>query len=183
MTNLFIVPIYLDALVLDKPTAVVEAFAEFSCLPYFDGQRDVNPEVPNISEEILSQPFQNQNLYLERGVHLHWAMPDALSRGRKVSDKTDFPTLPNRWLVSRIRNQIIETQWVVESDYLYPYLFSVELQYISELDTQKVSDALSALFKQNGQTLNKATAIVIESGKKWMVIDEDQTYFILFIDL
>lgn len=128
MNYLLVVPIYLDALVLDKPTAMVEAFADFSRLPHFNGERDINPDVPNISEEILSQPFQNQNLYLERGVHLHWALPDALARGRREQNgKTEFPAVPNRWLITRIRTthqdqksqQTVEAQWVVESDYLF----------------------------------------------------------------
>ncbi|WP_293116339.1 hypothetical protein [Moorena sp. SIO4G3] len=48
---------------------------------YFDGTLDVNPNIANISEEIVSQPFQNQNLYLKAGIHLHWALPDALTKG------------------------------------------------------------------------------------------------------
>ncbi|NEQ82314.1 MAG: hypothetical protein F6K26_19280, partial [Moorea sp. SIO2I5] len=63
---------------------------------YFDGTRDVNHNIANISEEIVSQPFQNQNLYLKAGIHLHWALPDALTKGIQVTDdnkqtKTVFP--------------------------------------------------------------------------------------------
>ncbi|NEQ38267.1 MAG: hypothetical protein F6K40_19175 [Okeania sp. SIO3I5] len=121
------VPVHLDALHLEIDRLVVEAMADFSRLPYFDfdGQRDVNPNIANISEEIVSQPFQNQNLYLKAGIHLHWALPDALTKGIQVNDhnetQTVFPPVPNRWLVTRSnKDNEIEKQWVVESDYLYP---------------------------------------------------------------
>ncbi|NEQ72115.1 MAG: hypothetical protein F6K23_02900 [Okeania sp. SIO2C9] len=119
------VPVHLDALHLEIDRLVVEAMADFSHLPYFDGQRDVNPNIANISEEIVSQPFQNQNLYLKAGIHLHWALPDALTKGIQVSEnnvtRTVFPPVPNRWLVTRSnKDNEIEKQWVVESDYLYP---------------------------------------------------------------
>ncbi|NEP73847.1 MAG: hypothetical protein F6K25_17510 [Okeania sp. SIO2G4] len=120
------VPVHLDALHLEMDRLVVEAMADFSRLPYFDGQRDVNPNIANISEEIVSQPFQNHNLYLKAGIHLHWALPDALTKGIQVTDdnkqtQTVFPVVPNRWLVTRSnKDNQIEKQWVVESDYLYP---------------------------------------------------------------
>jgi hypothetical protein len=47
---------------------------------------------------------------LPRGIHLHWAMPDALMRGEeidpvvldpKIGDMQVFPNLPDRWLVIR----------------------------------------------------------------------------------
>lgn len=74
------VPVHLNALYLPQEQQVVEAMADFSRQPYFDGKRDVNPDVANISEEIVSQPFQNQNLPLNAGIHLHWALPDALTK-------------------------------------------------------------------------------------------------------
>lgn len=132
MNNALMVPVHLDALYLNSDRLVVEAMADFSRLPYQD-KRDVNPNIANISEEIVSQPFQNQNLYLKAGIHLHWALPDALTKGVQTPKnpdnpqsgvKTDFPAVPNRWLVTRSykKNEIdeIQAQWVVESDYLYP---------------------------------------------------------------
>ncbi|PAX59966.1 hypothetical protein [Brunnivagina elsteri] len=124
MNNVLMIPIHLDALYLKSDRLVVEAMADFSRLPHQD-QRDVNPNIANISEEIVSQPFQNQNLYLKAGIHLHWALPDALTKGIQTQDnnqtKTAFPAVPNRWLVTRSRGDKIEQQWVVESDYIYPH--------------------------------------------------------------
>jgi hypothetical protein len=129
MANLLMVPIHLDALVLKTDRTVIEPMADFTRLPYFDGVRDVNPGVANISEEILSQPFQDQGFQLKAGVHLHWALPDALTRGIRQDDanhngqqsgKLTFPRVPNRWLVTRTDASKQKQQWVIESDYLYP---------------------------------------------------------------
>lgn len=56
---------------------------------------------------------------LESGVHLHWAMPDALTRGDTSSGQLVFPALPNRWLVTRIVGDGQSSKhWIVRSDAL-----------------------------------------------------------------
>lgn len=125
MSSILFVPIHLDALPLVNDRTVVGPMADFSLLPYFDGERDVNSDIANVSENIVSRPFANQTLYLKAGVHLHWALPDALTRGVARPDGTEFPAVPNRWLVIRSRadargRRVEEKRWVVESDYLYP---------------------------------------------------------------
>src|ERR1051325_8830653 len=52
-------------------------------------------------------------------------MPDGLTRGAQGPGGTQFPLVPNRWLVRRSRAgeggaRVFEKSWVVESDYLYP---------------------------------------------------------------
>jgi|GEM_PF-2653141 len=138
-TSILMVPIHLDALSLTSDRLGVEAMADFSCLPYFDGTQDINANIANISEEIVSQPFQNQNFSLKAGIHLHWALPDALTKGVQVPQnpenpqsqvKTIFPTVPNRWLVTRSQGGKIEQQWVVENDYLHPEERDLQLNTI-----------------------------------------------------
>lgn len=119
------VPIKLDALVLDHDTSVAEAMADFSRLPYCNGNEDINPRTANISEDIVSQPFADKNLVLKAGVHLHWALPDALNRGSRPdkNPRIQFPVVPNRWLITRVSTNpttIGNKKWIVESDYLYP---------------------------------------------------------------
>lgn len=128
--NILMVPIHLDALYVPETgeLSVIEPMADFTRLPYFDGKQDVNPDVANISEEIVSQPFQDRGFHLKSGVHLHWALPDALTKGSSQDRQNgeaqfSFPIVPNRWLVIRTHNENeveVEQQWVVESDYLYP---------------------------------------------------------------
>lgn len=117
-----LIPIHLDALLLNTDLLVSETTADFSQLPYLDRtlKQEINFDTANISEEIVSQPFQSQNLNLRAGIHLHWALPDGLTRGLQTETGTKFPPVPNRWLVTRKREEKIEAQWVVESDYLYP---------------------------------------------------------------
>jgi len=61
------------------------------------------------------------------GVHLHWAMPDALLRGRMSETATTganrlgLPVLPDRWVVLRLAlprgaRDVIVTGWVIEAD-------------------------------------------------------------------
>ena len=59
------------------------------------------------------------------GVHLHWAMPDALLRGRLSettgANKLGLPALPDRWLVLRILlpaggREVVTTGWMLEAD-------------------------------------------------------------------
>ena len=80
MSSTLFVPIHLDALVVKSDLYALRPMADFSRLPYFNGQRDVNPNSAYLSEEIVSHPFQDQNLPLKAGVHLHWALPDALTK-------------------------------------------------------------------------------------------------------
>ena len=89
---------------------------------------------------------------LQPGVHLHWALPDALMHARhEGGKKPEQPCIPNRWLVLRMRHadgdsKISAKAWVVESDYVsddanserVPFIFvkssvdnpSVDLKYV-----------------------------------------------------
>lgn len=131
MSNILLVPVHLDALVLDRDQMVVETTADFSRLPYCFNKYDINPDIANISEELVATPFHNENLLLKAGIHLHWSLPDALTKALYVRDDAGtgrqvFPLVPNRWLVTRCdNNNKVQKEWLVESDYLYkPYTAS-----------------------------------------------------------
>ena len=52
-------------------------------------------------------------------MHLHWAMPDALTRAATSDQALTFPPLPNRWMVSRLRSTDTSAKhWIIESDTL-----------------------------------------------------------------
>lgn len=119
-TQFILVPIHLDAFFVPKETMAVEAFADFSRLPFYTNGVDFNPDVPNLSESVLNTPFQNQNLVLKPGLHLHWSLPDALTGGASGTIES-HPAVPNRWLIRFIHkddNKIVR-EWKVESDYLH----------------------------------------------------------------
>jgi hypothetical protein len=137
--RILLAPIHLDALVMPAIRSVVEPMADFRRLPYFDGQRDINSGVPYLSEAILSQPFEDQNLHLPPGIHLHWILPQALARGvlrqsedssplqteeiagknplKSEKQRVRFPRVPNRWLIRRTFQQH-RREWVIESDFI-----------------------------------------------------------------
>jgi len=61
---------------------------------------------------------------LERGVHLHWAIPAALTHSihKEHTENPEQPYVPNRWLVLRMAHargkaDVSTKGWVVESDY------------------------------------------------------------------
>lgn len=119
MSDIILVPIHVDALCLKNGQSVTEATANFDRLPYFNGNRDVYSSTINLSESIVSQPFQNQNLYLKPGIHLHWALPNALTTGVQSDKGIEFPAAPDRWLIIRRQNSKETGRWVIESTYLH----------------------------------------------------------------
>lgn len=60
---------------------------------------------------------------MSQGVHLHWALPDALAQGRETSGEVLFPAVPDRWLVTRIFCDADKPtkpsfdRWIIESNY------------------------------------------------------------------
>jgi hypothetical protein len=116
MASVLMVPIHLDALQLTTDSLVLAAKADFSRLPYFNGRSEINPDIAFISEDIVTQSYNDRNIVLKSGVHLHWALPDVMTRGRDGR----FPGVPNRWMVIRHTEQRFQSTWIIESDYLYP---------------------------------------------------------------
>ncbi|WP_369226773.1 hypothetical protein AB5J52_39805 [Streptomyces sp. R39] len=134
MGRLLVVPVHLDALCLAGERQVTEPFTDFTRLPYRDpvDGHDHQADMPYVSETLLSVPFQDQGFLLKPGIHLHWSLPDALTRLASSQDAAGTaPVVPNRWLVTRCAGGAVAQQWVVESDFLsednaggvpYPYI-------------------------------------------------------------
>jgi hypothetical protein len=132
MANTLMVPMQLDALHLRAGANVVAPFADFARLPWLgkhgDDVWDRNGGTPWITAAVAEEPAVGQPLTLLPGVHLHWALPDALTRaihplgpdGRRNRGQVDFPAVPNRWLVTRRRAGVTQMRWIMESDYLWP---------------------------------------------------------------
>jgi hypothetical protein len=116
MTGYLLVPIHVEALFLpeDKQAS--------SLLPSSNSKPNTGQDNSNLPEGIISQPVQNQEPYQKPGVHLHWFLPTALTRGTESEDKKkiNFLSVPNRWLITRQDQSGVKKQWVVESDYIYP---------------------------------------------------------------
>lgn len=102
-----LVPIQLDALVV---RSVGGAWADCRMRT----PDPANP-LPVDSSTLLPEPFAELPQPRPRGVHLHWALPDALTRGvgsappdeaegaeRERLNNVQFSPIPDRWLVLRI---------------------------------------------------------------------------------
>lgn len=113
-----LVPIDVQALYV--PQGGDEPMVRLPMLVSFDDQgssRTVDDAMPD--------PFA-EGTPREPGVHLHWAMPDALLRGRLDqqaigSGRLAMPVLPDRWVVLRLihpagQDQPVVTGWVLLAD-------------------------------------------------------------------
>lgn len=106
-----LVPIQLDALVVRKEGG---SWAK------------VAMEVPEtgstrLAYELLAEPFAEREPR-KPGVYLHWALPDALTRGTGTAASGDvaFPAVPDRWLVIRLSSSKGSARravsgWVIEA--------------------------------------------------------------------
>jgi hypothetical protein len=115
-----LVPIDLQALYVEPDST--EAMVRLPMLhALVNGGEVTDPEVG------LPDPF-DPGSPREPGVHLHWAMPDALLRGvleRKAdgsANRLSLPLLPDRWVVLRIllpraATNVVVTGWVLESEH------------------------------------------------------------------
>jgi hypothetical protein len=93
-----LVPIHLDALV------VRQAGGQWARCGM---QTPVGPDdTPVDISQFLSPPFENLSGPRPKGAYLHWALPDALTRGAQDPTTgalaTSFPAVPDRWLVLRL---------------------------------------------------------------------------------
>ncbi len=106
------VPIHLDALILPHQTVVKDTLADYSRLPYTDKTEDYNPDTPYVGEAILNPPFQDKNLLLNPGVHLHWSLPKAFSQtiGFPLIEKRDLNSLRSLFTPEMTNNADTWTQ-------------------------------------------------------------------------
>lgn len=131
-TAYLIVPVDLTALCvgggdLTARARRLSAMADFSELPY-EKDGHIHPaRRPYLSTEVLarSAPFTGE-VPFEQGVHLHWALPDGLTRGASNVSGVTFPAVPDRWLLTRLITRTTKAgpqparlfSWVIESDRL-----------------------------------------------------------------
>ncbi|MBE5320795.1 hypothetical protein IM793_16620 [Pedobacter sp. MR2016-19] len=94
---------------------------DFSTLPLSKSEKR-----PFITESLVSGTKLEPK---DPGVHLHWALPDGLTKGATRQDgegAVTFPKTPDRWLVTRVASDLSNPaspvnkirSWVVESNYI-----------------------------------------------------------------
>ena len=118
--SFLIIQVQVDAILLEQGCSAIGQDVNFQGLPYFNRKKEVlmNQDRPFLAESIISQPFRNDSLFLDAGVHLHWTLPDLVTAGRSQNGQTIFPAAPNRWYVRKVKGGRSE-EWIIESDYIW----------------------------------------------------------------
>jgi hypothetical protein len=82
---------------------------------------DQSGHAPFLGSDVARGFDQDPWDQLETGVHLHWALPDGLTRGGGPGAELKFPAAPTRWLVTRIAisgDTPTTRSWLIQSDAL-----------------------------------------------------------------
>ncbi len=112
-TSSLLVPVHLDAWVVDSTN-------QESLTSYYANYNQLTKFASPIPEPFYVSTTNRPAV----GVHLHWALPDALTHGRQSVPEgpIEFPLVPNRWLVARLNASTDGSWqcklWVVKSDHL-----------------------------------------------------------------
>lgn len=95
-----LVPMAVDAVVV-RPGDPDEAWAQTAYLPpTLPARVPGAARQPRVRRAVFPPPFAVRSAPRKAGVHLHWALPDALTR--LDADTGTLPALPCRWLVVRL---------------------------------------------------------------------------------
>ncbi len=114
LESTLLVPMQLDVMVLNQAATTSTPFLRFKML------------YKNLGEFKSAEPapFAGASTTAPKaGIYLHWTLPKELRHGRHREDgSTEFPLVPNRWLVTRTQAGIPPERavkaWILESDYI-----------------------------------------------------------------
>lgn len=133
-----LVPMQVDALVV-RPGDPPRKWAECAITVPAAGSSVV-------AHELLAAPFA-ERAPRAPGVYLHWALPDALTRGAgSPSDpNVAFPVIPDRWLIVRLSNsrslsRRAVTGWVIEAGGETPTVTSLD-KWVEPADPDRPAEA------------------------------------------
>jgi len=78
--------------------------------------------------DMIEPKLTGKNSNMDRGIHIHWILPDAMKHGSVGNQKEDhvsYPAVPNRWYITRLwtklydsNDEVYSLSWIVESDAL-----------------------------------------------------------------
>jgi len=118
-----IVPMNIEALCVHSDAGAIFKPSPYNFTKLPDSKQT---DVPNLSEKVMTGTGL---VSMGVGVHLHWALPDGLTKGTSPQDTTGsvaFPDTPDRWLITRTYSDISDPKnpvnrvksWVIESNYV-----------------------------------------------------------------
>lgn len=114
MSEKILVPVKIEALVVDKGTAEEQTWKSYRI--DYDG---LAARLGSFMEHGELKDLKRR--LCEKGIHLHWALPAALTNGIQKKNEALFPAVPNRWLVIRTHienDKPVFKKWLLESDYI-----------------------------------------------------------------
>ncbi len=118
-----IVPINIEAMCVHEDAGAIFTGAPYNFTELPDSKQT---DKPNLSVKVMTG---DGLVTMGTGVHLHWALPDGLTRGQSPQDNKGnvaFPSTPDRWMVTRVYSDISNISaplnrvktWVIESNYI-----------------------------------------------------------------
>jgi len=117
MSEKILVPIKIEALAVDEITATDSAYNWKNFAMDYEG---LAAKLGTYMEPVGLKEL-SQGGFCEKGIHLHWALPAALTNAIHKNNKAIFPAVPNRWLVIRthlVNDKPVTNKWLIESDYI-----------------------------------------------------------------
>ena len=113
-----IVPIAMEVMLLGK----ISEYTKYSNQTYLFENLFLNPTGNYVEPDYMQVTSRQEN---RKGAYLNWSLPDALTRGVQNDKEEDveFPTVPNRWLISRLwrkqgEKELHQMHFLIESDVL-----------------------------------------------------------------
>lgn len=102
-----LIPIHLDGLYLATDTKVAGPMVDFSNLS--------NDDRPYLGENLTAGPF-DESYALQQGVHLHWALPDALTKTMSLPlvQQHTFHNIFGVATGNALWNSLIQAKWLKE---------------------------------------------------------------------
>jgi len=163
MSDYLLVPTNLEALLVGKTDPSQQVYDLLPVPRTKDALRKWYIDA-KYAPSFLQSPLQP----LQSGVHLHWAVPAALTHARYHENKDrEQPCVPNRWLVLRIvraegDSKFSSKGWVVESDFLSdtadhggaPFLFTEGRQFRDAAAPVSAATSLDVKYGGRTQTLD-----------------------------
>lgn len=153
-----------------------------------------------------AEPFNRLSLTANEfkvGAHMMWTLPHALRKGHQVTDgnvSTDFPFVPNRWLITRLEYQnldsgtppkvvssIVKSDVLSESGFPAPYNESLYPQKLpgSESPVSQVGEQVS-LSNWNGDTPSAEKTVAVKAvgpgEMAWSVLYDNVQNVFSFVD-
>lgn len=169
-----LLPIEIAGAYLSQPTHCSEPRLNFSDLPYFDGEQDVNGHIAYLGQSIQSVPFKNRDFDLPAGVHLHWALPEMLTKNFRYP-LLELDSLQQFKNHRSLLSYLIEYDWIAEIEGQSVYASIIQpLKHYDFLIKELISERGERIVKKEEisklkQLFSPGNTIFPPTPNRWLV--------------